>query len=207
MKTFRLPNFSGCKALVVHPCDSNIKILVEQLQKLGLDVETRWPVDDLQPVNIDVIFFDADLGYSQQFAWVPGASPIPLIALLGSESPGRIEWTLTQLPSAYILKPVRFTGVFSALSIAFHNFERHQRLQQKVDELGERLRAKPLVLAAIQMLTKELSLDNNEAYRLLRDSSMRNRISVEALCEQIVALQSLAPLHQEIGSSSAEGRQ
>ena len=34
------------------------------------------------------------------FGWEPGRAQVPLIALLGSEAPGRIEWALSQAPSA-----------------------------------------------------------------------------------------------------------
>ncbi|NRG16241.1 ANTAR domain-containing protein [Rhizobiales bacterium] len=195
MSRFRLPNFSGQRAMVVHPEDANTKLLTEQLRKLGLRTETSWPAHGIKVDDFDVLFFDADRGCSEQFRWEPGASPIPLIALLGSEAPGRIEWTLSQMPAAYILKPVRSTGVFSALAIAFHNYEYMERMQRKIADLGDRLRARPLVTEAIQMLAVEFGLGNSDAYRVLRTQAMRKQVSVEALCEQIVASRSLAPLH------------
>jgi AmiR/NasT family two-component response regulator len=195
MSTFTLPNFSGCKAVVVHPEDQNCELLLPQLRMLGLSAETNWPVLRARPDSMDVVFFDADRGYDGQFPWDAGNAPAPSIALLGSEAPGRIEWTLRQKPDAFIQKPVRTGGIFSVLSIAFHNFRHQRRVKHKLDDLNWRLRARPAVVAAIQLLGSELGLDNAEAYQLLRTHAMRQRISIEPLCERISLLNSLAPLN------------
>lgn len=199
MSGFSLPNFSGRGALVVHYADQNCEMLLGQLRKLGLRAEAQWPVPRFEPDNVDVIFFDADRGYDGQFSWEAGDSPIPLIAMLGSEAPGRIEWALSQMPSAYIQKPIRMGGIFSVLSIAFHNFRQQQRTKHKIDDLNWRMRARPAVVGAIQILGSELGLCNAEAYQLLRTHSMRQRISIETLCERISVLNSLAPLDVKVG--------
>ena len=111
-----LPNFRGQRALLLHRSDANRRTLMQQLENLGLIVETLWPADGVSARGFDVLFFDADLGYDGLFAWPPNYPPIPLVALMGSEAPGRIEWTLAQNPSAYLIKPLGSTGVFSALA-------------------------------------------------------------------------------------------
>ncbi|MGR6783070.1 ANTAR domain-containing protein, partial [Aeromonas veronii] len=78
------------------------------------------------------------------------------------------------------------------LSIAFHNFRHQRRVKHKLDDLNWRVRARPAVVAAIQLLGSELGLDNAEAYQLLRTHAMRQRISIEPLCERISLLNSLA---------------
>lgn len=204
MAKFPLLNFANRRACIVHPRDSNQEMLSTQLGKLGLRVSTAWHDDRCNDNDFDVVFFDSDRGYDGQFTWPTGQASIPLIALLGSEAPGRIEWTTTQRPSAYLLKPVRSTGVFSALTIAFYTFEREQKLQRKIEALESRIRARPYVAGAIQLLSGELKLDHDEAYRLLRERAMVHRVSVELLCKEICAERSLAPLK---GGGSCAGRQ
>jgi len=121
--TARIPNFRGQRVLVLHRMDRNCEAIVEQLERLGAVVSVQWPAERVTADGVDVVFFDSDLGFDELFAWEPGRSALPLVAILGSEAPGRIEWTLAQEPSAYLMKPVGSTGVFGALSIAFHNFE------------------------------------------------------------------------------------
>lgn len=180
-----LPNFRGQRALVLHWKDNNRVTLVRQLEALGLEVDVQWPADAVSANGYDVIFFDADQGYDGLFDWPPGQPPIPLIAMMGSEAPGRIEWTLSRAPSAYLVKPIGSTGVFSALAIAFHTFETGKDLGDAVAELTRRAKARSTVFKAILSVMAHFGIDDDEAYRLLRAESMNQRVSVEDLSEMI----------------------
>lgn len=197
MMRFNLPNFRGQRALVLHRADKNSATLVRQLEGLGLEVRAEWPVDNLSPVGVDVIFFDADLGYDGLFSWPPGNPPIPLIAMMGSEAPGRIEWTLAHSPSAYLVKPIGSTGVFSALAIAFHTFETQRQLNHTIDSLTKRARARPIVFKALLIVMERFGIGDSEAYRLLRTESMDQRVSIEELSQLITSNASNALDHLE----------
>lgn len=186
MRKLSLPNFRGCHALVLHRSDSNSEILIRQLESLGLTVHSKWPADDVSAEGVDVVFFDADLGYDGLFAWPTSRAPIPLIAVMGSEAPGRIEWTLAQEPSAYLVKPIGSTGVFSALAIAFHTFETQQRLHINLADLTRRVEARPVLFKAILVVMEGFGVDDADAYRLLRTNSMKHRVSIEELSSLIV---------------------
>jgi hypothetical protein len=60
---------------------------------------------------------------------------MPLIALIGSEAPGRIEWALSHNADAQLLKPVGNAGVYSALLIARQAFEARRRLADEIASL------------------------------------------------------------------------
>ena len=177
----RLPNFRGRRALVLHRKDKNSETLVRQLRRLGLTVQVAWPASNISAEGYDVVFFDADLGYEELFAWSPEEPPIPLVALMGSEAPGRIEWTLSQTPSAYLVKPLGSTGVFIALAIAFHTFETRQQLKTAIDELSRRVKARPLVFRALLIVMERFGLDETQAFELLRSESMNRRLAIEDL--------------------------
>lgn len=182
-----LPNFRGRRALVLHWKDTNRTTLVRQLETLGLKVDVLWPADQVSAKGCDVIFFDADQGYDGLFAWPPGQPPIPLVAMMGSEAPGRIEWTLSRAPSAYLVKPIGSRGVFSALAIAFHTFETRKELTDAVAELTLRAKARPIVFKAILRVMAHFGLGEDEAYQLLRAESMNRRASIEELSESIAS--------------------
>lgn len=182
-----LPNFRGRRALVLHRKDENRLSLVRQLVTLGLEVEILWPANNVPADSHDVIFFDADLGYDGLFAWPAGVPPLPLIAMMGSEAPGRIEWTLSCAPSAYLLKPIGSTGVFSALAIAFHTYSARRDLENTTAELERRMRTRPVVFRALLNVMAHFGIDDIEAYRLLRAESMNRRASVEELSTPIAA--------------------
>ena len=197
MTAFRLPNFDGDVALIVHVGDRNRALLAEHLEKLGLRVRTCWPAERLAPDAADLILFDADMGFDDLFSWEPGQSPVPLIALLGSEAPGRIEWALSHAPSAFLTKPIRSNGVFSALAIAFHTFAEQCQQRRLIETLEQRIKARPLVLRVILTLMQERKVNDTEAFHLLRTESMKRRMSVEELCQQLVGRAGRAPRVQQ----------
>jgi AmiR/NasT family two-component response regulator len=130
---------------------------------------------------MDVVFFDSDLGFNELFSWAPGRARIPLIAVFGSEAPGRIEWTLAQEPTAYLFKPVGSTGVFTALSIAYHTFSLRHTREQALEQLEERLLMRGMVLRAALRLMQCHDIDDAQALHVLRTESMRRRLTLEAV--------------------------
>ena len=202
--TARIPNFRGQRVLVLHPNDRNCAAIVAQLERLGAIATVQKPTTTVTTADADVVFFDSDLGFDELFDWAPGRAGIPLIAILGSEAPGRLEWTLAQEPSAYLLKPVGSTGVFSALSIAFHNFQLKQAREVALRRLQARLQLRGTVLRAAVMLMQRLGIDDEEALRLLRAEGMRRRMTLEAISAMVLAGRWLGP---EEGGRKAAPRQ
>jgi AmiR/NasT family two-component response regulator len=184
--TLRIPNFRGQHALVLHPADRNCKAIVEQLERLGVIVEVQWPAEAITAEGIDVLFLDSDLGFDALFSWKAGNAAIPIIAVLGSEAPGRIEWTLSHEPAACLLKPIGSTGVFSALSIAFHNFALKQSRMEALHRLEERSQFQGLILRAAAILMKRHDIDDKAALHLMRMESMRRRLGLAAVSSLIV---------------------
>lgn len=191
--TMRIPNFRGRRALVLHRADRNQAAIMEQLERLGLGARVRWPAEKISADEADVMFFDSDLGFDGLFAWTGSPPPLPLIAVLGSEAPGRIEWTLAQEPAAYLSKPVGSTGVFTALSIAFHNFALRQARQAQRRRLEARLEQRLSVLYAAATVMTRRGLSAEDAIRHLRLESMRRRLPLEAVATLVIEGKWLPP--------------
>lgn len=129
----RIPNLGGAKAFILHRPHVTVTAIARQLAAIGLVATDCWPDLPADALAADFVFFDADLGFDQQFPWPAGEAPMPMIALIGSEAPGRIEWALSQKADAQLLKPVGNAGVYSALLIARQAFEARRQL---ADEIG-----------------------------------------------------------------------
>src|SRR5690606_13975316 len=115
----RIPNLGGATAYVLHRPHPTVQTMVRQLSAIGLTAVDCWPELPPAALSADFVFFDVDLGFDEQFPWQPGEAPMPLIALIGSEAPGRIEWALfNHGANAHLLKPVGTAGVYSSLLIA-----------------------------------------------------------------------------------------
>lgn len=182
-----MSNFAGRRALILHRDDHHRDALAAQLHRIGLATRCVSPDSGFDDVPADVIFFDADLGHDGLFPWGRAAPPVPLIALLGSEAPGRLEWALAQAASAFMVKPITSSGAFQALVVAHYLHGEIARLRRSVTELSDRVRARPLVVRAVCEVMRQQRLDEQASMSRLRHAAMEARVSLEELCATIAA--------------------
>src|SRR5437868_9672458 len=93
----------GRRALVVMRDEHDISILRRQLDRLGMTVIERDPVDEACPEDpVDVVVLDADcipIKGDPAMAWRISA---PVIALIGTETPSRLKWILDLQPASFL---------------------------------------------------------------------------------------------------------
>ena len=181
------PSFSGLRAAVLHRSDWGIEPLMPQLELLGLSVVRLWAPLDLDAIATDLVIVDADQGFSGLLPWAAGAAPIPVVALIGSEAPGRIAWAMEQGAGALITKPVTASAVYPALVMAAAVHAERQAVKARIDLLEERLRLRPLVHGAIRAVMAAQTIDEDAAYGWLRNTAMRRRMTIEHVAADIIA--------------------
>ena len=179
----RIPHLGGARAVVLHRQHPTVQALTRQLQAIGLVVTQAWP--DLPDATADFVFFDADMAHDAQFPWAPGAPPMPLIALIGSEAPGRIEAALRIGAHAQLLKPIGDGGAYSALLIAQATLDAQSALRAEVADLRRRLEARQTVVRAVTLLA--VGMSEAEAYARLRRLAMDWRLTFEDAAARVVA--------------------
>ena len=180
------PNFTGWRATILHRQDQTTDKLMRQLQLLGFRVSVQWDAlsgDDLA----DMLFVDADQGWTGLLPWTSVDAPRPLIALLGSEAPGRIAWAMDHGAGAIIAKPMVASAVYPALVMALGIHQERLGLRQRMRALEERVRLRPLVHAAVQAIMRANQMGEEPAYAVLRSSAMRRRLPMEQVAALIVA--------------------
>lgn len=182
-----IPNFRSWSAVILHRPHDAATAVARQLERIGLASRTVWPELKPDDARVDVVFFDADYGYDGQFPWPTGQAPLPLVALLGSEAPGRVEWAIAQGADAHLLKPIGSAGVYSALLIARHAFAARQALEAEVGELHRRLGRRPTVARAVIEIMKNENLDETAAFRRLGQLAMASRRTVEEMAQALVS--------------------
>lgn len=175
-------NFRGARALVALQDDQNCDVLVRTLERLGLLVTVRGPdASDFGAEGQDVVFVDADEDF------IVLDSDIPHIALIGIEAPSRLGRVVRHRAAAVLMKPVRATGVFSALFIAFNEHAVRQRESAERDSLSRRAEGRRVVVKAIVQMMREKNISDDEAYHEMRMASMAKRISIEEFAAEVVA--------------------
>jgi two-component system, response regulator / RNA-binding antiterminator len=184
-------NFRGRTALLLMQEDLDAKTLCNTLNKLGVKVtlcDHRAGGDKLRELTAlaDIAIVDTDVIEPADVALFTN-SHLPIIALIGLESPTRLQRAHDIEPTAVIMKPVRANGIFTAFYFAFNEKRRRQQLRDALASSTERLAARRIIVKAIVHLMQCLGFDDEEAYKYLRKKSMSRRVSVEELSAQILA--------------------
>jgi len=179
-------SFRGLHALIEHPSGRDRMVLKNQLEFLGLRVTVHdQPLPPLGE-SVDILFFDADGGQTESEE-AHREVDFPVVALIGSETPSRLQAMLARQPSAYLMKPIRSTGIYASLAIATHQFSTLQAMRRKLASAEERLRSRRLLLAATLQIMKQAQVDEAEAFRILRRTAMFHRQTIEGVSAQILA--------------------
>lgn len=179
------PALASWRAVILHrphPCADAVQ---RQLGRLRIEARRIWPALEAADCGADVVFFDADMGHDGQFPWPAGHAPMPLVALIGSEAPGRVEWALAQGSNAHLLKPVGSTGVYSALLIAAHAFGLARTQADDIHRLEQRLRQRPVVVRAVLRLMADERIDEAAALKRLRSLAMDWRVTIEEAADGV----------------------
>jgi response regulator NasT len=183
------PHIDWQRALVLHRPHATVDAIVRQLTQIGMTADAHWPQlpADLAADQYGVLFFDADMGHDEQFPWPAGDAPIPTIALIGSEAPGRVAWAIRRGADAHLLKPVAGGGIYSAVLIARDAFARRRDLQHELGAVRQRLEKREVVAEATASLMLGEGLSAGDAFRALRLRAMAERLTIEAFADRLVA--------------------
>lgn len=179
------PNFTGWRAVILHREDNTTERLTRQLKLIGFKVTVQWQPLDATDLP-DIVLVDADQGWDGLLPWSGGDSPRPLVALLGSEAPGRIAWAMEQGVGAIIAKPLASSAVYPALVMALGIHRERKAVLEKVKHLEERVRLRPLVHAAVERIIAVRKVDEELAYTILRNCAMQRRMPVEQVAASIL---------------------
>jgi AmiR/NasT family two-component response regulator len=184
----------GRRALVIMKDEREIAIVRRQLDRLGMSFVEIEPAR-LRPLQgnadiqegTDVIVLDADaipIKSDGVISWKPN---VPIIALIGTETPSRLKWLLDLRPASFLVKPLRSAGLYTALVVAFDCAQRRCEEAAHLERLEDRIRSRRIVVAAVLQLIRAHACSEEEAFAIIRQTAMRHRTTIEQLSAEIVA--------------------
>ena len=188
-----IQNFSGVRATILQAPDRNRAVLIETLTKLGLKVSPIDPAGagNLRPTLVeraDIVFFDADIAEAPQLPSGVELAPVPLVVIVGLETPSRLQRAFELGPSAVLHKPIRSSGIYSALFFAINEHSRRADVLERLKAMEGRRGARRFVHKALLQLMQEHGIDDEQAYSLLRKESMRQHLTIEELAIRMLAV-------------------
>ena len=177
----------GRRALMVMRDERDISIVRRQLSRLGMTILEHDPAEP-PPADqtVDVVLMDADtlpIKSDQATAW---KGNVPIIALIGTETPSRLKWLLDLQPASFLVKPLRSAGLYTALVVAFDSAQRRVDDAAHLEKLEDRIRSRRFVFAAVLHIMRSHDMSETDAFALIRQTAMRHRTTIEVLSAEII---------------------
>jgi AmiR/NasT family two-component response regulator len=178
----------GRCALMVMRDEREISIVRRQLSRLGMTISEHDPAEPPPPnLTFDVVLMDADsIPIKSDLATVWKGN-VPIIALIGTETPSRLKWLLDLRPASFLIKPLRSAGLYTALVVAFDSAQRRVDEAAHIEKLEDRIRSRRVVLAAVLQIMRGHGMSETDAFTLIRQTAMRHRTTIEVLSAEIIA--------------------
>jgi|GEM_PF-2051314 len=171
-----MTHFLGGRAAVLHPAPPVCEQLHRRLAALGIAAETRWP--ELGEGAFDLVLIDLDTAHDRQLPWPEGAAPMPMVGLVGSESPSRLNWALAHQIDAF-LPQTALANLYSALVVASARHAERRRIAQDAAEAARRNSLRLEVIQAVQTIMQQDRVDAARALKKLRALAMVERCALE----------------------------
>ena len=178
----------GRRALLVMRDERDISIVRRQLSRLGMTISEHDPAGAPPPNQaVDVILMDADaipIKSDQATLW---KGNVPIITLIGTETPSRLKWLLDLRPASFLVKPLRSAGLYTALVVAFDSAQRRVDDAAHIEKLEDRIRSRRVVFSAVLQIMRGHGMSETDAFALIRQTAMRHRTTIELLSAEIIA--------------------
>lgn len=177
------------RVLVIHPRDEDADTLVTHLKRLGCEVRATWPLPPVLPADVDTVFLLVEEVQVEHVLQLTEQHQPAIIAVVTYESPTSLQAIIDLNAHGVISKPLRPLGILTQFSLARYRAGYERRLAGKVQKLEETLKSRRLVERAVAALRAMNGLNEDAAYKLLRDQATTTRVPMSAVAESIVAAQ------------------
>lgn len=169
--------------------ERDISIVYRQLSRLGMTISEHDPAGRPPPANqaVDVILMDADAIPIKSDLAALWKGNVPIIALIGTETPSRLKWLLDLQPASFLVKPLRSAGLYTALVVAFDSAQRRVDDAAHIEKLEDRVRSRRIVFSAVLQIMRGHDMSETDAFALIRQTAMRHRTTIEVLSAEIIA--------------------
>lgn len=182
-----LDDLRQAKVLVIHPRDDDGAALVDHLKRLGCEVRAAWPAPAAIPVDIDAVFVQVGETTVEDLASLLETANTAVIAIVTYESPTSLKAVIDLNAHGVLTKPLRQLGVLTQFALARYRYSYEMRLANKVKKLEETMKGRRTIEKAVKILTAMNGLDEEAAYKQIRDQATAKRVAVVSVAESIIA--------------------
>ena len=181
------------RVLVIDPDPARAALVAEGLAEVKpLEVRHAATFDQREAALFepDVVVMAADSpdrDTIESLREATAANPRPVVMFVDRSEPGLAEAAVRAGVSAYVVDGFSTARVRSVLEVAMSRFQLMNQLRQDLDKAKADLASRKSVERAKALLMKERSLDEDQAYRLLRKLSMDTGRPLGAVAADLLA--------------------
>lgn len=170
-------------------CDPDIKHNdhVRALQRQRMEVTTIWPppAGRLSP-DTDILICEYFPEMVDLIPWAPGEAGGALIIMLPQNGRYDDAKLIACAPQGVLQRPFSEALIATTVKVAWSQYRYEKRLLDRVTKLDDNVRSLRDVERAKMIIMLEKNIDPDAAYRHLRETAMKEQISVSLLASSIV---------------------
>ncbi len=187
-----LRNLRHLRVVVFHPRDTDGEILTSHLQRIGCQVISLWPpVADL-PDTVDVIFAAVRPEVPPVACDAARLERAPaIVAVINYENPTVVDAVLKMGATAVLASPIRSAGILASLALAVSLNDDIREANKRIARLEQKLQSTNQISDAKLILMRTRNVGDSEAYRLIRDQAMSERVPTEEIARAIIRANAL----------------
>lgn len=182
-----LEDLRKARVLVVHPRDEDGAILIEHLRRIGCAVRAAWPPPTILPREIDTLFVQVDGEVVEALSPALDRRDITVVAVATYESPTTLNAIIELNAHGVVSKPLRSSGILTSFVLARYRCSYEGRLESKAQKLEETMKARRSIEKAVKVLSNLNHIEEEEAYRTLRDQASAKRCTMASIAETILS--------------------
>ena len=120
-----------------------------------------------------------------------GSDTMTRVAIISYETPEILSELQRLHVHGVLSKPIRVFGVLAALTTSIGVASHEARLKQRIQSLDETLKARRKIEQAVAILSQQRGISKDEAYKRMRDKSMRSSKPIAAIADAIIGTNDL----------------
>lgn len=187
--TDMINDLRSLNVLVLHRLDADCDDLVQQISRIGCNVETVWPLPETLPANVDVVFIEIkeSVSASMQKLFQDGTMTRPtLIGIIGYENPSVLLGLLDLNVQTVLSKPLRAFGVMSSILMARRIWRQRREDLANLEKMRMKMENIQIITDAKFILMRHHGISESEAYKVIRTHAMSRRTSTKEIANAII---------------------
>lgn len=159
-----------------------------QILRMGLLVDLARKVEELQPDVLIVDVDSPDRDTLENMRSVSDHSPRPIIMFVEQSEESLAEEALRAGVSAYIVDGLSAKRVKPILDVAMMRFKVFNKLREELDKAKSDLASRKLIERAKGLLMEQRQLSEENAYKLLRNTAMKEGKSILEIADSLISI-------------------